>query len=642
MSAQEKYFGAAKEVVVSFLQETLPFNQLPPSDMEHLAEIAVIGFYPRGTLVLEQDKTDVSELYLIQKGGVRVFLRGDDQSETLVDYRGEGGSFGALSLIRDSRANLNVQTVEDTFCYLFPRDSFLDLINRNSGFANHYLKSLTQKQVGSAYSALRSGNLSQGSEDNVYLFASRIGDLAHREPESVTLDETIHGAAAKMSDCGVGSLLVRNSAGDVVGIITEKDLTAKVVAKRLSYDESVEKIVTRPLKTIHDSAFCFDAVLAMMHEGVHHLAVESNGSITGIVTAHDILVAQGSSPLSLMREIESQNEITALYSLAGKTVSVIRGLIEEGAKADNVARVISELNDRIINRLLTLMLKEFGPPPVPFCWIVMGSEGRKEQTFKTDQDNAIVYEDPPDEWEAIKATKLYFRRFGNQAIKHITACGYPLCKGDMMASVSRWRKAYSVWVGYFDQWMASTDPFETLNAKIFFDYRPIFGDMDLGAKLRNHVTRQAKHSGPFLKHLANDCLAIEPPLSFFRNFIVERDGEHKNRLDLKLRGLTPVVDFARMMALKHGKAETNTLDRLKELQESRFISHEICSDVLEAYNFVMHLRLVNQLRLIEKGGEPHNFVNPADLSDLEKITLKESFAVIKKTQSYAAKIRANM
>ena len=123
---------------------------------------------------------------------------------------------------------------------------------------------------------------------------------------------------------------------------------------------------------------------------------------------------------------------------------------------------------------------------------------------------------------------------------------------------------------------------------------------------------------------------------------MERDGEHKNRLDLKLRGLTPVVDFARMMALKHGKAETNTLDRLKELQESRFISHEICSDVLEAYNFVMHLRLVNQLRLIEKGGEPHNFVNPADLSDLEKITLKESFAVIKKTQSYAAKIRANM
>lgn len=642
MSAQEKYFGAAKEVVVSFLQETLPFNQLPPVDMENLAECAVIGFYPRGTLILEQDKTEVSELYLIQKGGVRVFLKGEDQSETLVDHRGEGGSFGALSLIRDSRANLNVQTVEDTFCYLFPRDSFLDLINRNPGFANHYLKSLSKKLVGSAYSELRSRNVSQGSESNLYLFASRIADIAHRELKSVTLDETIHGAAAKMTDLAVGSLLVRNDAGDVVGIITDKDLTTKVVAKRLSYDEPVQKIVTGPLKTIQDSALCFDAVLAMMHEGVHHLAVENSGSITGIVTAHDILVAQGSSPLFLMREIESQTEISSLYSLSGKTISVIKGLIEEGAKADNVARVISVLNDRIINRLLTLMVEEFGPPPVPFCWIVMGSEGRKEQTFKTDQDNAIVYEDPPDEWETIKATKLYFRRFGNQAIKHITACGYPLCKGDMMASVSTWRKQYSVWVGYFDKWMATTDPFETLNAKIFFDFRPIFGDMDLGAKLRNHITQQAKQSDPFLKHLASDCLAIEPPLSFFRNFIVERDGEHKNRLDLKLRGLTPVVDFARMMALKHGKPETNTQDRLRELQQSRFINDDICSDVLEAYNFLMHLRLVNQLRLIEKGDEPHNFVDPADLSDLEKITLKEAFAVIKRTQSYAAKIRANM
>ena len=329
-----------------------------------------------------------------------------------MDYRGEGATFGALSLIRDSAANLNVQTVEDTFCYLSPKHEFLNLIAKNPGLATHYLKSLSQKLVGSAYSELRSRNPVQRSEDNIYLFASKISDIADREPKSVTIGDSIHKAAAQMAELGIGSLLVKNGAGDVAGIITDKDLTSKVVARRLSYDEPVETIMTGPIKTIQDSAFCFDAVLEMMSQGVHHLAVETGGKISGIITAHDILIAQGSSPISLLREIDSQTEIVGLYSLSGKTVSVIRGLIEEGAKADNVARVISVLNDRIIHRLLTLMVDEFGPPPVPFCWIVMGSEGRKEQTFRTDQDNAIVYEDPPDDWEAIKKTKLYFRRFG--------------------------------------------------------------------------------------------------------------------------------------------------------------------------------------------------------------------------------------
>ncbi len=642
MSTQDKYFGAAKEVVLSFLQTTLPFNELNLPHLESLAQTAVIAFYPKGTLILEQDKTEVSDLYLIQKGGVRVFLRGDDSSETLVDYRGEGASFGALSLIRDSRANLNVQTVEDTFCYLFPKYVFLDLIGKNPGFATHYLKSLSQKLVGSAYLELRSRNLSERSEDNIYLFSSRISEITNREAKSVMLDDPIQKAAAKMTELGIGSLMVRNGSGEIVGIVTDKDLTSKVVAKKLDYDERVEKIMTGPVKTIPDSALCFDAVLEMMKEGVHHLAVEKNGQICGILTAHDILIAQGSSPLFLLKEIDTQDHIEGLYSLSGKTAPVIRGLIEEGAKADNVARVISVLNDRIIQRLLTLMVEEFGPPPVPFCWIVMGSEGRKEQTFKTDQDNAIIYLDPPDDWETVKKTKLYFRRFGNQVIKHLTACGYPLCKGEMMASFSKWRKPYLVWVEYFNRWMGTTDALETLNAKIFFDFRAIFGDLTIGTALRDHITKQAQKSQAFLKNLTNDCLTIEPPLSFFRNFIVERDGEHKNRLDLKLRGLTPVVDFARMMALKHGKTETNTIDRITELQQDNHISNDVCSDLLEAYNFVMHLRLVGQLRLIEKKAEPHNFINPADLSDLEKTTLKEAFAVIKRTQNYAAKIRAGM
>ncbi len=196
MSTQDKFYGAAEEVVLSFLQRTLPFNELSQPQLENLSQTAVIGFYPKAKLILEQDKTEVSDLYVIQKGGVRVFLRSDDGSETLVDYRGEGASFGAIAIVRGCKANLNVQTVEDTFCYLFPHHVFLDLIGKNLGFATHYLKSLSQKLVESTYSELRRRNHAQRSEDNIYLFASKISDIAHREPESVTLGDPIHKAMA--------------------------------------------------------------------------------------------------------------------------------------------------------------------------------------------------------------------------------------------------------------------------------------------------------------------------------------------------------------------------------------------------------------------------------------------------------------
>jgi CBS domain-containing protein len=346
------------------------------------------------------------------------------------------------------------------------------------------------------------------------------------------------------------------------------------------------------------------------------------------------MVHQGTSPLYLFREIVAQRQIEGLYSLSQKVPLVVRSLVEEGAKANNITRMITVLNDHIVHRLLTLLHEEMGPAPNAFCWIMFGSEGRKEQTFKTDQDNALIYQSPKDDWEAIKTAKLYFRRFGNRAIQHLEACGYPLCKGEMMASNPRWRKPYSVWKGYFDRWISAPEPEEVLNATIFFDFRPGYGQVSLGERLRDYLALQAPSKGIFLMHLAKDCLQSKPPLTFFRNFMVEKDGKYKNRLDIKTRGLVPFVDFARLMALRHGVKETNTLDRLNTLSENGHIPRELYVETREAYEFQMQLRLVHQLRMMEIGQAPHNHIDPAELSDLEKQTLKESFAVIGRIQTY--------
>jgi CBS domain-containing protein len=313
---------------------------------------------------------------------------------------------------------------------------------------------------------------------------------------------------------------------------------------------------------------------------------------------------------------------------------VVRTLIEEGAKANNITRMITVLNDHIVYRLLTLLHAEMGPEPYPFCWMMLGSEGRKEQTFKTDQDNALIYQTPAEDWEEIKTAKLYFRRFGNRAIQHLEACGYPLCKGEMMASNPRWRKPYVVWQNYFERWISAPEPEEVLNATIFFDFRPGYGQVALADRLRDYLAAQAPTKNIFLMHLAKDSLHSRPPLTFFRNFVVEKDGKYKNRLDLKTRGLVPFVDFARLLALKHGVKETNTLDRLRALADREAIPRELYTETVEAYEFQMQLRLVHQLRMMELGQLPHNYVDPGELSDLEKQTLKESFAVIGRIQTY--------
>lgn len=635
MTQSEPQLHAPDPVEVrAFLRKTLPFNELDDAVLAKLVEGCTVDFYPKGTIILEQDVSEVTHLYLISRGGVKVYLSDAEKEVILKDIRGEGGYFGALGIIRGSLANLTVQTVEDTFCYLVEKEAFLSLIQTHPKVAQYYLKRFSEEVVGTAYAELRSHKVRARPQDAFYLFSAQVQDVIKRSAEWISAGETIQTAARRMADLAIGSLLVRDPDGNVVGIITDKDLRGKVVAEGLSYEVAVEKIMSTPVHLISARALCFDALLQMMNSQVHHLAVEHNSDIVGVITAHDIMVQQGTSPLYLFREIVAQRTIEDLYPLAHKVPLVVRTLIEEGAKANNITRMISVLNDHIVNRILALLHEEMGPAPYPFCWLMMGSEGRKEQTFKTDQDNALIYETPVNEWEQIKAAKLYFRRFGNKAIAHLAKCGYPLCKGEIMASNPKWRKPYAVWRGYFSRWLSTPEPKEVMHATIFFDFRSGYGHVPLGERLRDYLVDEIPLKGIFLMHLAKDCLEGRPPLSFFRNFIVEKDGEHKNRLDIKTRGLVPIVDFARLLALRHGVRETNTLNRLQILSEEGRLPKDLHTEARDAYEFQMQLRLVHQLRMMEEGQEPDNYIDPAELSDLEKQALKEAFAVIGKLQGH--------
>lgn len=622
----------APNVVISFLQQIMPFKNLSNTDLLEVSRHCRIDFYPKGSRLMTVDESDISHLYLIQRGGVKAFLIDAKGEEVLKDYRGEGAYIGALGIIRGTRANLNIETVEDTFCFLLPREVFLNLVKNNPSISHFYLKSFSDQVVSTAYKELRHQKVSLRSSEDLYLFTICAGDLA-KPAQKMSVKCSIQDVAKQMARLRIGSMLLHDpdDADEIVGIVTDTDFRVKVVATARDYMEPVENIISIPVKTVLAEEICFEVLLKMMDKGIRHFAVEKAGKIIGVLTSHDIMLLQGNSPFYLFKEIVKQRTIEGLYPLAAKLPDIIRNLIKEGGKAGNISRMISILNDQIVKQLLTLLEKEMGEPPVSYCWLHMGSEGRREQTFLTDQDNAIVYADPYSEEQKSEA-KRYFTEFTQKAIGHLSKCGFPLCPGDVMATNPKWCQPFSVWIKYFTRWIAEPAEEDLLYATIFFDFRTGHGDEKLAVSLRNHLIDIAPRQDLFAYHMARQCLANRVPLSFFKNFIVERDGEHKNRLDIKLRGLLPIVGYARILALKCGLKETNTISRLQALQGEGKIPVDLCAAAVKAYEMQLQFRIVHQLDQIENNITPDNYIEPQNMTEMERTMLKDAFGVIEKLQ----------
>ncbi len=620
------------KVEVDFLKNIPPFNGLADQDINRLLQNLRVKLYPKGSLIFSQEITDIDDLHLIVSGGVRLYLKDEENMIILKEYRSAGDYFGALGIIMETRANLNVEAIENTYCILVPKADFQELINAHTWFSAFYLKSFCEKYIHAAHRELRKKKDVPKAESSLCLFSQDTAGIIKGKLHTCMPDDTVRSVSQKMSKHRIGSLIVKDSDGNVQGIITDKDLRTKLLAKGFNSDEPVKSIMAFPVKTISSQSVCFDALIYMLKNRIHHLAVERQGDIIGVVTAHDILLLQGNSPIALFREITAQRKINNLYVLPKKIQGVVRTLIQDGAKANNITRMITVLNDQILDRILTLLIEEMGSPPVPFCWMVMGSEGRKEQTFSTDQDNAIIFENPDSKDQEDKARE-YFLEFAKKAVGHLAACGYTLCKGDIMASNPKWSLPFSGWKSLFDHWIFSPDPKQVLHSTIFFDFRPAFGKMELAHNLRNHLIKRGLHEKIFIHHLARDCMTARQPLSMFKKFITEKSGEHKGCIDLKTQGMVPFVDFARLLSLDHGLAATNTLERIESLKEQNIISDGFAARIRESYEFQMRQRLVNQLNMIEHGKKPDNYINPSELTDIERHTLKKAFLLIGEIQS---------
>ena len=616
------------EDVIGFMKKEPPFQFLDEATLKSVAKSLSMEFYPKGTIILKQDGPPSDSLRIIKKGAVKLLMRSEDGADVPLDYRSEGDYFGFLSMIGESRQKTTALAVEDTICYILKKERVLKLIEANPAFSEYFMSYLS-RFMDKTYDEMRSKSLFFAGSDR-FLFTAKAGDVA-TEVHSVGEGATIQEAAQLMAKDKISSLIVLDKRNLPAGIVTDKDLREKVVAKGRSVSEPVKNIMTLSLIRVDAGDSCFEAVMKMIKYNIHHMLVIEEGAMKGIMTNHDLMLLQGTSPLSFVHDIENQQTLEGLVPVSKKINNIIGLLLKEGAKASNITKAITEINDRLMKKILEIGERVCGHPPVPYCWIVFGSEGRKEQTFKTDQDNAIIYADPstPEEEEEIRR---YFSAFTSFVKDGLAEIGFPPCPAGYMANNPLWCQSLRVWKRYFSSWINEPVPDAVLKALIFFDFRPLHGKFSLADALKDSFLSGLPDQGIFLGHMANIIIKNTPPIGFLKSFVVEKSGEHKDELNLKIKGIAPLVDVVRFFALERGVKETSTLGRIYALKERHPIVKEDADGIQHALEFIMLLRIQHQYEQIKAGKKPDNFINPHNLSNLEKKTIREAFHLISKMQ----------
>lgn len=605
----------------NYLKNHHPFNLLDDHALAKLVNCLTMELYPSGTHILAQGDKPSRALYIIKEGSVRIYARTGPGQDKVIDFRGAGDTFGFLSIGEGMRLDVSVQAVTATICYVADKVCVMMLLAENPVLREYLMPSYFPKQKDSQASLPPALNFYHEGSDRV-LFTTPVRDLVARDVVTARTDVSLIDAAGLMSAHRAGALVIVDETGGPIGIITNTDLRDKAMACRKDPSSPVADIMSSPLFTIDGNDFCFEAVLKMVSHNVHHLVVTDAGRLTGVISSRDFVILQITSPLMIVREIENQSSVEGLASASGKILRLISLLLGEGARAESIIRIITDVNDRIECKILDFAVKTLGPPPRPFCWIVYGSAGRKEQTFKTDQDNAIIYADPRSGEEA-RQVEEYFGRFAEFVVNAFLRCGFALCPGDFMATNQQWRQPLSAWKKSFSNWIQTPTDKAIHNAANLFDFRGLYGDLHLAEDLKKHLMETLAEKKLFLMAMAHLITDYRPPIGMFGSFIVEKSGEHTNRLDLKKGCLTPIINIIRLSAFECNIPETCTFERLAVLKTVHSTISTVGDDLAHALEYILLLRMRRQLEQVSMGITPDNFINPKKLSSFEQKNLKE-------------------
>ncbi|HON73605.1 MAG: DUF294 nucleotidyltransferase-like domain-containing protein [Candidatus Lutibacillus vidarii] len=607
--------------VRDFLAATPPFDLLPAGVLDGIPARLLVRYYRRGATILAPgDRSDA--LYVIRSGAVDLV----DGQGALLDRRDVGAGFGMSTLLRGGDFKNYITAIEDTLVLYLPGDVFRELVAQEPEFEAFYRSRIRARMRAAVESV-------QATDRGVPILKTPVRELVRRPPLSAPPTTSIRAAAQLMSQGGVSSLLVMDE-GRLVGIVTDRDLRNRVIAPGVDLALPVSTVMTSDPVTAPADALAFELFFDMAARNIHHVPVMRGAEVLGVLSSSDLARLQHDNPVLLVGEIRRQSTIDGLVASSQRIPELVTQLVSEDVTAHQIGRVVTTVGDAIERRQIEMVEAEMGPPPVPYCWVVLGSQARHEQGLSSDQDNAIILSDAyrPERPEHAE----YFAELARRMVAGLAACGYPVCKGDVMATNAAWRVPLGVWRRTFSEWMTTPHADALVNASIFFDMRALHGDSGLFEALREDVLAQAPSSERMLAHLTKSAVEHQPPLGFFRGFVLEKAGEHAAKLDLKGGGVAALVELARVYALENGLPDVNTRGRLEATAAIGRLSERRAAELTDALEFVSYVRLRHQVRQHRAGVAPDNFVSPSELTDEERRHLKDVFQIIRRAQATLA------
>ncbi len=603
-----------RDLLRRFFAQHHPFDLLPGAVADHLVE-HTSEFTIEGGRSIHEEGIELDYLFVVRHGAVDVL----SPEGVVVEHRSVGEGVGARAIIRGEVTTSRAVAHRPSTLLRIPRTLFRDLVYEHSDFAAFYER---LKAVGTRQPA------ALGLEPGEAVITSPLHEVMTTNPVAVTPDTSVRDAALRMRDHNISCVLVEVDR-QLVGIVTTKDLARRVLAEGLGADLPVSSIMTAEPAALGPQTLLFDAMLLMSEHNIGHLPVVERGRVLGIVSRTNMIRRQSISSVFMIGDIAKREHPEELAEVIAQLPQLLAQLVGAGVTPRRVGQIITSVADALTRRLLQLAEARHGPPPLPYLWLACGSQGRQEQTGVSDQDNCLILHDDYDE----AAHGPYFEQLAHFVSDGLDACGYYYCPGEMMATNEKWRKPLRVWRNYFQGWIRKPDPMAQMLSSVMFDLRGIAGDLSLHDGLHRETLDVASKNSIFRAHMIANSLGHQPPLGLLRGFALIRSGEHKNTVDLKLNGVVPIVDLARVYALDAGIEEVNTRDRIVAAREMQTLSESGAHDLIDAYDTIARVRLEHQARQIRRGEKPDNFLAPSKLSALERGHLKDAFGVVKALQS---------
>jgi CBS domain-containing protein len=610
------------EAVRDFLTRHTPYSQMGEDALAFLIPRLKLAYFPKDAIIVDRS-AEFPPLHIIQRGNVASVTAGLDTMPDRVLQPGDCFPVGALSA--GGQPTRSYRATDEVVAYLLPVDDFQKLRALSPEFAAYCTEAVTVLAQQSLAELQR--HYSQVASDQ-HSLTRPLAQLIPSEPVTCLATTSLRDALTLMKEHAVRSIIVVDEASAPVGVFTLNDLRDRVVLQGLSLDTPVSQVMTPEPITLPAEATAAEAIQNMAAGGFHQMIVTAHGKVLGTIFEHDLFALQRVSLRQIHHAIRSARSIKALAHVARDIHNLARNLLAQGVSAEALTRTIAALNDALTREVINRVRQDHDLQGLAWCWLALGSEGRNEQTLATDQDNALIFATPPEGADVVRARHelIAFAREINEALDQL---GFPLCKGNIMASNPQWCLTEREWREQFTTWISEPTPERLLNANIFFDFRPLYGEAALAERLREWLLARTQDNKLFLRLMVQNALQTEPPLGLIRAFQVSDRPGREGTLDLKKRGARIFVDAARVFALSTGCELTGTADRLRKAGEAVKADPRHVEATVDAFHYLQVVRLRAQ-------EHPHpanpNRIDPYALNEVDQRMLKEAFRQARKLQ----------